>query len=125
MELAAHLAEDAAERLLRYARIDTQSDEDSTSYPSTEKQLDLLRMLHDELRGLGVEDAQMDEHGYVTGTIPATVEGDIPTIAFFAHVDTAREVTGANVKPQRVRYDGGDIEIGNGQVIRPSEAQQL
>ncbi len=68
----------------------------------------------------------MDEHGYVTATIPATVEGDIPTIAFFAHVDTAREVTGANVHPQRFRYEGGDIPLGDsGNVIRPAESPQL
>ena len=126
MALAAQLAEDAANRLLRYVRIDTQSDEDSTTYPSTEKQLDLLRLLLDELRELGAADAQIDENGYVTATIPATVDGDIPTIAFFAHVDTAREVTGANVNPQRVRYEGGDIPLGtSGQVIRPAEAFQL
>ena len=122
----AELAEDAAERLLRYVRIDTQSDEDSTSYPSTAKQLDLLRLLLDELRELGLEDAEMDEHGYVTATIPATVDHDVPTIAFFAHVDTAREVTGANVNPQRVRYEGGDIPLGDsGHVIRPQESAQL
>jgi tripeptide aminopeptidase len=125
VEHAAQLAEDAAERLLRYVRIDTQSDEDSPSYPSTEKQLDLLRLLLDELRELGLDDAAMDEHGYVTATIPATVDRDVPTIAFFAHVDTAREVTGANVNPQRIHYTGGDIEIGNGHVIRPAESPQL
>jgi len=125
MELAAQLAQDAAERLLRYARIDTQSEEDSTSYPSTEKQLDLLRLLRGELEEIGLDDVAMDAHGYVTATIPATVDGDVPTIAFFAHVDTAREVTGANVNPQRVRYQGGDIEIGNGHVIRPVESPQL
>jgi tripeptide aminopeptidase len=125
MELAAQLAQDAAERLVRYARIDTQSEEDSTSYPSTEKQLDLLRLLHGELDEIGLDDAAMDAHGYVTATIPATVDGDVPAIAFFAHVDTAREVTGANVKPQRLHYEGGDIEIGNGHVIRPTESPQL
>ena len=125
-DLAAQLAADAAERLVRYARIDTQSDEDSTSYPSTEKQLDLLRLLLDELKELGLEDAQIDEHGYVTATIPATVEHDVPTIAFFAHVDTAREVTGANVSPRRVRYEGGDIPLGtSGNTIRPEESPQL
>ena len=125
-ELAAQLANDAAARLLRYVRIDTQSDEDSESYPSTEKQLDLLRLLLDELVELGLEDAQMDEHGYVTATIPATVDGDVPTIAFFAHVDTAREVTGTNVRPQRVRYSGGEIPLGDsGHTIRPEESPQL
>jgi tripeptide aminopeptidase len=126
MELAAQLAEDAAARLLRYARIDTQSDEDSTEYPSTAKQLDLLRLLLDELRGLGLADAQMDEHGYVTATIAATVDGDFPTIAFFAHVDTAREVTGTNVDPRRIRYEGGDIPLGtSGHTIRPEDSPQL
>ena len=126
MELAAQLAEDAAARLVRYVQIDTQSDEDSETYPSTEKQLELLRLLLDELRRAGLADAQMDEHGYVTATIPATLSGEIPTIAFFAHVDTAREVTGANVRPQRIRYEGGEIRLGSsGNVIRPEESPQL
>ena len=125
MELAAELAADAAERLIRYVRIDTQSDEDSTAYPSTAKQLDLLRLLLDEAKEIGLADAQIDEHGYVTATIPSTVDRDVPAIAFFAHVDTAREVSGANVNPQRIRYDGGDIDIGNGHVIRPQESSQL
>jgi len=126
VELAAQLAEDAAARLVRYAQIDTQSDEDSETYPSTEKQLDLLRLLLDELRRAGLADAQMDEHGYVTATVPATISDAVPTIAFFAHVDTAREVTGANVRPQRIRYEGGEIRLGSsGNVIRPEESPQL
>jgi tripeptide aminopeptidase len=125
-ETTAGLAEQAAERFLRYVRIDTQSDEDSTEYPSTAKQLDLLRLLLEELRELELEDAAIDEHGYVTATIPATVEHEVPTIAFFAHVDTAREVTGANVDPRRFRYDGDEIPLGNSsQVIRPSESPEL
>jgi tripeptide aminopeptidase len=124
--LAAQLAEDAAERFLRYVRIDTQSDEDSEVYPSTEKQLDLLRLLVDELKEAGLADAAIDEHGYVTATVPATVDYETPTIAFFAHVDTAREASGAGVKPQRIRYEGGEIVLGNsGQVIKPSESPQL
>jgi tripeptide aminopeptidase len=120
------LAEDAAERFLRYVRIDTQSDEDSETYPSTAKQLDLLRLLRDELQELGLADAQIDEHGYVTATVPATIDADVPVIAFFAHVDTAREVTGAGVQPQRIRYEGGAIELGDsGQTIRPEESPDL
>jgi tripeptide aminopeptidase len=123
---AAELAEDAVERFLRYVRIDTQSDEDSESYPSTAKQLDLLRLLLGELQELGLADAAIDEHGYVTATLPPTVERDVPTIAFFAHVDTARECSGADVQPQRIRYDGGDIVLGDsGQVIRPAESPEL
>jgi tripeptide aminopeptidase len=124
--LAAQLAEDAAERFLRYVRIDTQSDEDSETYPSTAGQLDLLRLLRDELEAVGLTDASIDEYGYVTATLPATVDHDIPTIALFAHVDTAREVSGAGVSPQRVRYDGGEIPLGSsGQSIRPEQSPEL
>src|SRR5690242_11378221 len=124
--LVAQLAENAAERFLRYVRIDTQSDEDSETYPSTEKQLDLLRLLRDELEAVGLTDAAIDDHGYVTATLPATVEKDIPTIALFAHADTAREVSGADVSPQRVRYEGGEISLGtSGQSIRPEQSPEL
>jgi tripeptide aminopeptidase len=124
--LAVQLAEDAAERFQRYVRIDTQSDEDSESYPSTAKQLDLLQLLRDELQELGLDAVGLDEHGYVTATLPATVEHEVPAIAFFAHVDTAREASGANVDPQRLRYDGGEIPLGSsGQVIRPGESPEL
>jgi tripeptide aminopeptidase len=124
--LADRLAEDAAERLIRYVRIDTRSDEDSDTYPSTEGQLDLLRLLRDELEEIGLADVTMDKYGYVTGTLPATVQHDVPTIAFFAHVDTAREVSGAGVSPQRVRYEGGEIVLGDsGQVISPDQSPEL
>jgi tripeptide aminopeptidase len=124
--LAARLADDAAERFLRYVRFDTQSDEESDTYPSTEKQLVLLRALRDELEQAGLADAAIDEHGYVTATLPATVEQDVPTFALFAHVDTAREVSGANVDPQRIRYEGGEIRLGDsGQTIRPDQSPEL
>jgi tripeptide aminopeptidase len=124
--LAVQLAEDAAERFLRYVRIDTQSDEDSDTYPSTEKQLVLLRLLRDELKEVGLADAAVDEHGYVTATLPATIDHEVPTIALFAHVDTAREVSGAGVSPQRARYDGGEIPLGDSrQSIRPEQSPEL
>jgi tripeptide aminopeptidase len=124
--LAAQLAEDAAERFLRYVRIDTQSDEESDTYPSTEKQLDLLRLLRDELEQVGLADAAIDEHGYVTATVPATVAHEVPTIAYFAHVDTAREVSGAGVSPQRVRYEGSEIRLGDsGSSIQPELSPEL
>src|SRR2546430_1579146 len=119
------LAEDAAARFLRYVKFDTQSDADSDTYPSTAKQLELLRALRDELSELGLEDVAMDDNGYVTATVPATVDGDVPAIAFFAHVDTAREVSGADVNPQRRRYEGGEIALESGSVIRPEESPQL
>ncbi|HEY2354287.1 MAG TPA: peptidase T [Gaiellaceae bacterium] len=125
MTLAAELAEDAAARLIRYAQIDTQSDEDSETYPSTPGQLVLLNLLRDELAGLGLADAAIDGNGYVTATLPSTVDHDVPTIALFAHVDTAREASG-KANPQRVTYDGGEIELGtSGHVIRPSESPEL
>ena len=123
--LAAELAEDAAARLIRYAQIDTQSDEDSETYPSTDGQLVLLRLLRDELEEIGLADAAIDGNSYVTATLPSTVDRDVPTIALFAHVDTAREASG-KANPQRIAYDGGEIELGSsGQVIRPSESPQL
>jgi tripeptide aminopeptidase len=124
-ELIAQLAEDAAARLIRYAQIDTQSDEDSETYPSTPGQLVLLGLLRDELEEIGLADAAIDGNGYVTATLPSTVDHEVPTIALFAHVDTAREASG-KANPQRITYDGGEIELGtSGQVIRPSESPQL
>jgi len=123
--LAAELAEDAAARLIRYAQIDTQSDEDSETYPSTESQLVLLRLLRDELDEIGLADTAIDGNGYVTATLPSTVDREVPTIALFAHVDTAREASG-KASPQRIAYDGGEIELGSsGQVIRPTESPEL
>jgi tripeptide aminopeptidase len=121
------LAEDAAARLIRYARVDTRSDEDSETFPSTEKQWDLLRLLHEELVDLGLADAEIDEYGYVFATVPATVDREVPTIGFLAHVDTSPDVTGTDVKPQRIRYEGGDIVLpaDSRQVIRPSECSEL
>jgi tripeptide aminopeptidase len=123
--LVAQLAEDAAARLMRYARIDTQSDEDSETYPSTESQLVLLRLLRDELEEIGLTEAAIDGSGYVTATLASTVDRDVPTIALFAHVDTAREASG-KASPQRIAYDGGEIALGSsGQVIRPTESPEL
>jgi tripeptide aminopeptidase len=125
-ELAPLLADDAAERLLRYVRIDTRSDEESDTYPSTEGQLELLRLLREELEQVGLANVTMDRHGYVTGTLPATVEHEVPTTAWFAHVDTAREVRGAGVSPQRIRYEGGEIVLGDsGQSIQPELSPEL
>jgi tripeptide aminopeptidase len=125
--LAAELADDVLDRFLRYVRIDTQSDHDSTSYPSTAKQLDLLRLLADELRELGLDDVELDEHGYVFATVPATVEHEVPAIGLLAHVDTSPDVRGANVRPQRIRYEGGAIPLpGNpDQAITVEECAEL
>lgn len=99
-----------AERFMRYVQIDTQSDPESQSQPSTEKQKDLSRVLVDELKAMGINDAELDEHGYVYATIPATTDKDVPVICYCAHVDTAPDCSGKDVKPiLHKEYNGDDI----------------
>jgi tripeptide aminopeptidase len=115
------------DRFLRYVRIDTQADERSTSYPSTPGQLELGRLLRDELLALGLADARQNEYGLVFATISWNVPG-APTIAFNAHVDTSPETSGKNVNPQVIRdYRGGDIVLpkDTSKVIRVSENPEL
>ncbi len=107
--------------------METTSDENSGTQPSTEKQLNLLRMLRDELQSLGIE-AEMDEYGYVMATIPSNVERTIPAIGFIAHVDTSPDASGANVKPKIIpNYDGGDIVLNKEKniVLRVSEFPEM
>ena len=100
------------ERLLRYVRIDTQSDETSSTSPSTAKQLTLSRMLADECRALGLHEVSCDEHGIVMATIPPTVSHSAPVIVWNSHVDTSPEYTAVNVQPiVHERYAGGDITL--------------
>ena len=117
------------ERFLRYVAYDTQSDEQSTSYPSTDKQLVLLRDLAAELNALGLGDAAVDEFGYVTATIPATTtKPGVPVIGFIAHVDTSPEMPGAGVKPIVHRqWDGGDLVLPDdaSAVLRPADVPAL
>ena len=107
------IRERVLERFLRYVRIDTQSEEKSTTYPSTAKQFDLLRPLVEELRSIGLADAAIDEWGYVMATIPATTsKANVPTIGLLAHVDTSPEMPGAGVKPIVHRdYRGQDLVL--------------
>jgi tripeptide aminopeptidase len=104
---------DVLERFLRYVRIDTRSDESSMTVPSTASQLTFQRQLVEELKGLGLADAALDEHGYVMATIPATTaKTGVPAIGFIAHVDTSPEMSGSNVVPLvHAQYDGGDIRL--------------
>ena len=123
--VAAALADDVLERFLRYVRIDTQSDFESSTYPSTAKQRDLGELLTRELRELGLDDAELTEHGYVFATLPGT-RG--PTMGLIAHVDTSPDESGADVKPQVVRsYDGGEIGLPGDprQTLRPGESTLL
>jgi tripeptide aminopeptidase len=119
----------AVERFLRYVTVDTQSSETSETYPSTAKQLDLLRQLVDELKAIGLSDASIDEHGYVMATIPATSrKTGIPVIGFIAHVDTSPEMSGAGVKPIVHRnYQGQDIVLPDdpAAVLRPADIPYL
>lgn len=116
------------DRFLRYVAIDTQSDGNSLTQPSTEKQKNLGRLLVEELTAIGITDAHLDEHGYVYATVPAnTDKPDVPVICFCAHMDTAPDFTGTDVRPRLHRnYAGGDIALGNsGRVIRVAEHPEL
>lgn len=106
-------ASQLAERFMRYVKIDTQSDPLSNTYPTTAKQKDLSRMLVQELHGMGISDAHLDEHGYVYATIAAnTQKKNVPVICYCAHVDTAPDCSGTDVKPiLHKNYDGKDIVL--------------
>lgn len=102
------------EKFLKYVKYDTQSDDEATCFPSTEKQKILSKDLAAELKAIGLNDAHMDENGYVMATIPANTKKNVPVIAFIAHVDTSPAVTGANVNPIiHKNYQGGDIKLPN------------
>lgn len=99
------------ERFLRYVSVDTQSNEDSQTQPSTMKQLNLLSMLRDELLAMGVE-ATLDEYGYVMARIPSNVDAHVPAVGFISHVDTSPDASGADIKPQIIHdYDGSAIAL--------------
>ena len=114
-------------RFLRYVGVDTQSSEESDTQPSTARQLTLLRMLCDELNAMGVT-AEMDEWGYVMGSIPPNIEAEVPRIGFIAHVDTSPDAPGDNIHPQIIEnYDGGDIALKGvpGMYLKPSEFPEM
>jgi tripeptide aminopeptidase len=117
-----------AERFLRYVQIDTQSDPQSATFPSTAKQKDLGRLLVEELLAAGLADADMDEFGYVYATLPANTEKTVPVICYCAHMDTSSDSSGAGVKPiVHSKYDGGVIVLPDdpSQVISPAEHPYL
>jgi tripeptide aminopeptidase len=116
------------DRFCRYVRIDTQADEKATTYPSSVGQLELGRLLTEELRALGLRDAAQDAHGIVMATVPATISRAAPTVAWIAHVDTSPETSGHNVKPiVHKDYDGRDIVLpGNAShIIRVADNPDL
>ncbi len=108
------MLENLIERLVRYAKIDTQSDFTSDTTPSTAGQWDLLRELEQEMKTIGLTEVDMDDSGYLFGTLPANTEQDMPVIGFLAHVDTATDFTGKHVNPKRIdNYDGQDIPLND------------
>ncbi|MDX8150225.1 peptidase T [Patulibacter brassicae] len=127
--LAVALAEDVVARLVRYARVHTTSDPDAPAdrCPSTPVQLDLSRLLVEELRGIGLQDAELDAQGYVYATLEPAVEGPVPTIGLIAHVDTSPDAPGEGVEPLVHRgYDGGVLELPRGgTVLDPARMPEL
>ncbi|MER2126878.1 peptidase T [Solibacillus sp. FSL H8-0523] len=114
------MKETVIERLVRYVKIDTQSDFNSETTPSTMKQFDLLNLLKDELAEIGLTDITLDDNGYLFATLESNTDKDVPTLGFLAHVDTTTDYTGTNVQPQRIdNYDGEAITLKNGLVMSP------
>jgi tripeptide aminopeptidase len=116
------------ERFTKYVQVDTQSDPNSDTCPSTPGQWTLAKMLVEELKAIGMEEVTIDENGYIMATLPANTDKDVPTIGFLAHMDTAPEFTGANVKPQIVEnYDGNDIILNEALhiVLSPKDFPEL
>jgi tripeptide aminopeptidase len=120
------MIETLIERLVRYAKIDTQSDFESTETPSTPGQWDLLYELEREMNTIGLEEVGMDAHGYLFGTLPANTDKEVPVVGFLAHVDTATDFTGKNVNPKRIdNYDGNDIPLNESTVMAVADFPDL
>ncbi|ACX63642.1 peptidase T [Paenibacillus sp. FSL H8-0457] len=122
------MKKEVIDRLITYAQMDTQSDENSHTCPSTPGQLTLGRLLVDELKGIGMQEVTMDENGYVMATLPANTDKPVPTIGFLAHIDTATDFKGAGVKPRIVeQYDGQDIVLNQAQnvILSPQDFPEL
>lgn len=120
------MKEKVIERLIWYAKIDTQSDPESFTTPSTKKQWDLLNVLKDELAEIGLTDITLDENGYLFATLPANTDKPVPTIGFLAHVDTSPDFSGTNVQPKRIdNYDGGEIQLNDECTLSPNQFPNL
>lgn len=114
------------DRFTTYVKVDTQSNDASASCPSTQGQLTLANILMDELKIIGMKEVTIDENGYVMATLPANTQKEVPTIGFLAHVDTATDFTGKNVKPQIVEnYNGGPIQLNENVVLSPKDFPSL
>ncbi len=116
------------DRFIRYIKIDTQSNPDSESTPSTEKQWNLARKLVEELKAIGLKDVEIDEHAYIMATLPGTIDKKVPTIGFISHFDTSPDFSGENINPQIIEnYDGKDIVLNPDKnlVLSPAEFEDL
>ncbi|MHC5354923.1 peptidase T [Myroides sp. LJL115] len=116
------------DRFISYVTVDTESDPNSSTCPSTEKQWDLANQLVEELKQIGLQDVTIDQNAYIMATLPSNVDHEVPTIGFIAHFDTSPDFSGANVKPQIIKnYDGGDIVLNKEQniILSPSYFKDL
>ncbi len=118
--------EKVVERFIKYAKEYTTSDPESTTYPSTDRQLVFMKKLVEELKEIGLQEVEMDQYGYVTATIPTNGVEDCPVVGFISHVDTSPDFSGENVNPQIVSsYDGSPVQLKNGVVIDPAEFPEI
>ena len=117
---------DITERFLKYTKFDTQSSEDSSTVPSTPKQMIFAEYLKKELESEGLHDVELDEKGYIYATLPSNIKEEVPTIGFISHYDTSPDCSGANVKPQIVsKYNGGEILLSEGIISSPKKFPEL
>jgi tripeptide aminopeptidase len=115
-------------RFKTYVQIDTQSDDSSQTCPTTPGQIELGRMLVDELKSIGMQEVTIDDNGYVMATLPSNTDRDVSTIGFLAHIDTATDFTGTGVNPQVIEsYDGQDIVLNEAQqiILSPRDFPEL
>ena len=117
---------DLTERFLNYTKFDTQSSEDSTSVPSTLKQMIFAEYLKKELENEGLHDVELDDKGYIYATLPSNIKEEVPTIGFISHYDTSPDCSGADIKPQIVNnYNGGEILLSEGIISSPKKFPEL
>lgn len=120
------MKEQLIERLVRYAKIDTQSNADSTECPTTPGQWDLLHSLQKELADIGLTEITLDDNGYLFATLPSNTDRDVPVIGFLAHVDTATDYTGKNVNPKRIdNYNGKDVQLNDHTIMTVNDFPEL
>jgi len=122
------MKKEVLERFLKYISIDTKSDEDSETCPSSAKQFDLAKLIVEELKQIGLTDISLDKNCYIMATLPSNIEKKVPVIGFIAHMDTSPDMSGANVNPQITEnYDGGDLLLNRSLnlVLSPSEFPEM